>query len=282
MPRLRLSHVAWVLALVAFIALIIGRPSSRALRTQDASNLKQIGQAAIIHAHENNDRLPEAADVWEYAYLLAQSKLLNAPEFWQSKLDPAWSDTHQPGQIFDGNAPHSQPDPKFRLIKPSVAVPVAKLDLKMPSTTPIAWTRGLQPDGTWPKHSPYGGEGGYIAFLGGKVAFYRNLSEANEQLVRFDGNGKTSSILDALPPGTRVSEYVPSAKEEKAWARKNRIRSFVASIPLELVWFTLLWAPFVGLSIFRFLKKKPGSITILFWPVVLTVLLAIIVPTVSR
>lgn len=128
----------------------------------------------------------------------------------------------------------------------------------------------------------YGGDGGYIAFLGGNVAFYRNLSETGEQLVRFDGKGKTSNILEALPPGTRISEYVPSATEAKIWAWKNRLRSLFSPIPAELCWLALLWAPFLFLSISRFAKKKPGAITILLWPLIITVLLAIITPTVGR
>jgi hypothetical protein len=72
---------------------------------------------------------------------------------------------------------------------------------------PIAWTRGLQPDGTWSKDSPHEGEGGYIVFLGGNVSgFTKSLTDS--PLQRYDGNGTTTNILEALPPGTRVGEYL--------------------------------------------------------------------------
>jgi hypothetical protein len=84
----------------------------------------------------------------------------------------------------------------------------------MPSTTPILWTRGLQPDGTWAPHSPYGTHGGFIMFLGGNVAYFRNLSDDGGQLIARTGN-KTANILEALPPGTRIGEYTPTPRRTK-------------------------------------------------------------------
>jgi len=75
-------------------------------------------------------------------------------------------------------------------------------------TTPVAWTRGLRPDGTWAPDSPYAGEGGHVVFLDGNVVFFRRIDGG---LRRFDGKGMTSNILEALPPGARVGEAAPSA-----------------------------------------------------------------------
>lgn len=74
-----------------------------------------------------------------------------------------------------------------------------------PSTTPIAWSRGLHLDGTWdPGAYLTGAGGGYIVYLDGKVRFYRNPGSGDlGQPVGRDGE-KTFNILETLPPGTRV------------------------------------------------------------------------------
>lgn len=227
MPDIRLFHVFWVLGIMAGAAVIIpwfGKTSKCGPRTLDSSNLRQIAQAAIIYSVDHDDRLPEATDVWDFAEKLALYAGLNTPEMWQSKRDPAWIRSDQPAQIISSATPTRQLDPAFRQTKPSIAVPLGKLDMAMPATTPIAWTRGLQPTGTWAKHSPYGTEGGYIAFLNGSVQFFETLSADGGQLIRFDQTGKTANILEALPPDTRIGEYVPTLAEQNDWSRQSRSR----------------------------------------------------------
>lgn len=216
MPRLQPSHAAWVLALLAFIALVVGRPSSRAPRTLDLSNLKQIGLASIIYAHENEDRLPEAADVWEYAYLLARSAGLNEPTFWSSRLDPAWSAPDHPYQISVGKAPHTQPNPEFRLTKPSIAIPVAKLDLTMPATTPIAWTRGLQADGTWAKHSPYTAETAATSHFSAATSPFTATfpRQANNSSASMEKERRPTSSKHSLP-GRALANTSPPQQRPK-------------------------------------------------------------------
>jgi prepilin-type N-terminal cleavage/methylation domain-containing protein/prepilin-type processing-associated H-X9-DG protein len=78
-----------------------------------------------------------------------------------------------------------------------------------PSTTPIAWTRGLRLNGTWdPATSPYEGKGGHIVFLDGHVKWYKRLDSTlpHNQLTRYGTNISTTSILEALPPGACILE----------------------------------------------------------------------------
>lgn len=78
---------------------------------------------------------------------------------------------------------------------------------KLPPTTPLAWTRGLQPDGTWSKTlAPYGNRGGLIVFAGGNLEKY---SKINGKLMKFGTTQPTSDIREALPPGTRILESKP-------------------------------------------------------------------------
>ncbi len=206
-------------ACIVFVAVAIITPpraqvreSSR--RALDASNLRQIGQATLIAAGDHRNHIPAATDVWGHARQLAIYGGLNDGIFWTAGGDPA-------SASFQGVSTVVGPDRKtletaFARSKPAWAVLLGEIDLtSLPSTTPIAWTRGLQPDGTWATHSPYGRQGGHVVFLGGNVRFFREIAE---QLHRHDGGGMTSNILEALPPGARVGEYVPSAEEARAWA----------------------------------------------------------------
>lgn len=122
----------------------------------------------------------------------------------------------------------------------------------MPATTPLIWTRGLQPDGTWSKHSPYGIDGGHITFLGGYTIYYDNLAEEGGQLVRFDGKGPTPNIFEALPPGTQISEYIPTAAEEKKWARINWQRAMLRKATnvwsVSLLFLAVIFTPVFGFS----------------------------------
>lgn len=224
----RLFEYGFVLVVITILAAVIiptightcgGRGSARML---DASNLRQIGQASLIYAQEHKGSLPHATDVWDYAGILGE--ILTYPKMWVSRLDPAWDNPAEfPIHILtDGNTSPAQLDPEFRKSKPCFAVALGKLNENMPATMPIAWTRGLQSDGSWAKHSPYGGDGGYIMYLGGNVVFYKNLKSEGDRLLRYDGKGGTSNILEALPPGCLIGEYIPTAEEKAAWATIKR------------------------------------------------------------
>ena len=215
-----------LLAIPLLAAVIIpmrGKVSCPAPRTRDAAYLRQIGQASLVYASGHNEKLPEATDVWDYARLLAESDLLDDANSWLSRIDPATHTWRTPGiSVLDAPNPGKPRaiNPAFLKTKPSVAVVLGKLSSSMPDTTPIAWTRGLQPDGTWAKHSPYGGEGGFIVFMSSHVVFYRSLATAEGgELVRFEGKSRTANILEALPPECRIGEYVPTSAEQSEWAK---------------------------------------------------------------
>lgn len=259
-----------------------------AKRVSDGSNLRQIGQASLIYAQLHNDQLPQADDIWDYAGLLAEAKIIESASLWLSHSDPA---THGDfrrdldSAIILVPAQTGMPrrlTTEFRKLKPSWAVALGTLTTRMPPTTPIAWTRGLQPDGTWATHSPYGSEGGYIVFIGGNVGFYRDLKSGDE-LVRFDGTGITSNILEALPPGTRIGEYRPTPEEQSSWSRTNRWEQQIETLDdyTPQIGLAMLWAGFIGVSIYRLKKRIPGALTILLWPLVITVILAVCIPTIS-
>jgi hypothetical protein len=217
------------------------------------SNLRSIVQVKLIYANDHNDQLPLGTDIWDDARLLAEADL-NFASIWQSQLDPATTSRNEllevlvPGE----QRKNRQLNPAFRQIKPSYAIPLAKLNTKMTSSTPVIWTRGLQPDGSWSKHSPYGTESGFITFLGGNTSGYRNLSDDGGQLLRFDGKGKTANILEALPPGSKISEYTPTLSEQKKWTRINWQRTTVRKATnlwsISFLFIGIVYMPLFGSS----------------------------------
>lgn len=214
------AGAACVLMLIAAIAVpqvVRMTTKESALRSVASSNLRQIGQASLIFASDNADKIPAATDVWDFARQLAVGGGLNDASIWINPIDPGARETSVTTVLAaDGKTL----DTAFAKLKPSIAVLLSGLDTGLePSTTPIAWTRGLQPDGTWAAHSPYGTRGGHIVFLGGNVQYFHSVVG---QLDRYDGKGKTSDIREALPPGAVIGEYTPTATEAAEWAKAYR------------------------------------------------------------
>lgn len=146
-------------------------------RSRDGSNLREVVQASYIYAQDHNDQFPTGKDIWDHARILAEVDL-DSVSFWQSRIDPATDPNHARDSIL---TPGQQGEIRqlttaFHQIKPSYAIPAAELNTNMPATTPIIWTRGLQPNGSWSKHSPYGTQGGLITFIGGNTSYFMDLS----------------------------------------------------------------------------------------------------------
>jgi hypothetical protein len=160
--------------------------------------------------------------------------------------------------------------------------PGTRLD-KLPSTTPIAWTRGLGPDGTWAKHSPNSGEGGYVVYAGGNVHFMRRVQD---EFIHAGTGAKTNSVAEALPPGTKIWEYVPSAEEVAAWTTPSAVRTRVAEVKTRAWLREWGWTlGFVGVALvgalLRFFRVLGTGGMIVFW-ILGGAAVLVLTPTVSR
>jgi len=177
----------------------------------DSTKLRAIGQAWLYCGSVNPGGLaPEnLTDVYALAAAIAREGGISLPGFWISRLDPAVTGTI-PTSILSPSVAGAAPaiNPQFLALPLSVAVALVPNPGSLPSSTPIAWTRGLQADGTWRKDSPYGGTGGNIFFADGQV---RQYAENKVQLVKWETNIPTSNIAEALPPGTRIGESAASS-----------------------------------------------------------------------
>lgn len=276
-PWVRQLAVAacFVLVAGAIIVPTVGKSRCTSPRTVDSSNLRQVGQASLIAAGDHNNQLPRATDVWDYARQLAVDGGLNDGTIWISSLDPA-REAAPSGVSTVVDSDKRAIHPAFLASKPSFAVALGDLNANMPGTTPVAWTRGLQPDGTWAAHSPYGIQGGHIVFLAGNVEFYKDVKDS---LVSFDGKRRTSNILEALPPGTRIGEYVPNEAERLSWANSNRARGITDRI--DSVFWPVLWVVTLLVLLAQCIRRRwPWSF--LIWFLLLSIFGAIIVPTVAH
>jgi hypothetical protein len=182
----------------------------------EGTNLRTIGQAMIAAENDHPGVLSSYSppDIYALAAQLARSGM-NGPDLWLSKIDannPFPSDPPK-SILADPVANGTRAiNPKFQGLPLAIAVALFApgTDItQLPPTTPLAWTRGLQPDGMWSKTSaPYGDSGGFIVFVGGNLEKY---SAIDGKLVKFGTTQPTSDIREALPPGTRISES-PSSR----------------------------------------------------------------------
>jgi prepilin-type N-terminal cleavage/methylation domain-containing protein len=229
-----LTVIAIIGILAAIIIPTVGKVRETARRSVDSSNLRQIGQAALIYAADNKDRLPgdkistnaqsygindsTAGSVTTpeiFAAALAVGGGLNDATIWVSGGDsnvPTGSDQTKASTVL--NNTRTALEPNFSQLTLAYGV-VTGLGAGDSSTIPVAFTRGIaaSTDGKWSAtKGTYKDEGGHIVFLGGNVAFYRNLGSAatTGELINSNGN-KTNKITDTVKANTtkRFLEEAP-------------------------------------------------------------------------
>jgi hypothetical protein len=225
-PQPRVRQRAFMVKLIvtlAFVAVIgwllfsmAGHVYVEDRRVIEGSNLRSIGGTMLAAENDHPGVLSSVnrPNIHAYAAQLARFGL-NNPYLWLSRFDAANPyPTDQPTHILaaDPTADDSRPiNPQFQNLPLAFAValfPPGTDITKLPVTTPLAWTRGLQPDGTWSEtHAPYGDWGGHIVFAGGNLEKFKTI---DGKLVKFGTTQPTSDIREALPPGTRILESPPN------------------------------------------------------------------------
>jgi hypothetical protein len=180
----------------------------------DGISLRTIGNAELVHEQNYPGALTSDAvpDIYAFAAQLARDGQLVEPKTWFSKFDEGFNLSSKfPSTIVDPAAAGAVApiNPKFQGTPLAFAValfPKGTHVSTLPSTVPLAWTRGLQTDGTWRKDSPYGGVGGFVFFLGNNLTYFKGSTASNGGLTTLKGQS-TTNILETLPPGTRISEF---------------------------------------------------------------------------
>jgi len=228
-----LIELLTVIAIIGILASIIiptvGNVRKTAQRTVDANSLREIAKTAQVYATDNGDRLPgtnisatlqpdtsSGATIQSWAGVLARSAGLNQPSFYFSKNDSNYPAVLPPSIIDIAPSGAAALNAEFSAATTILAIEVVGgLRLSDPSTCPLAYTRGLKEDGEWDiAAGTYQAEGGHIAFIGGNVVYYKNLTETENQQVKAKASGaasRTSNIKEALPYRTnRVKIYATS------------------------------------------------------------------------
>jgi prepilin-type N-terminal cleavage/methylation domain-containing protein len=228
-----LIELLTVIAIIGILAAIliptVGKVRETARRTVDANNIRQIGQATLIYASEFNGRLPGTAQtrlsdsangygtvipdgdygddvtIHQFAAALARNGGLNDANLWVSNSDEAALAANGVlTTVIESTSPTSTLADNFN---PTTVVSfnaVSGLTTNRPSTTPVAFTRGLANDGTWEPSGTtvtsgvYGEDGGHIAFLGGNVTFYQNLGTETQGRLAAVGGAQTRDIFQTL------------------------------------------------------------------------------------
>jgi prepilin-type N-terminal cleavage/methylation domain-containing protein len=217
-----LTVIAIIGILAAILIPVVGKVRETAQRASDLANIRSIGQAALVYAHEHNGSLPptnlpaaagttgfiasgtaSTTTLYSYAAALALGGGLNNAAVWVSPSDLVG--TQGLSTILDNAQPRgfASTTPAFDGATLSFQA-FSGLRTSMGATTPVVWTRGLAAaTGAWDndrQNSVYGSDGGHVFFLGGNVQFFDNLGpdDANGRLVAVNGN-RTRQLLSAAP-----------------------------------------------------------------------------------
>ena len=223
-----LTVIAIIGILITVLIPTIGKVRETARRTVDASNIRQVGHAALIYASNNRERLPSTTlnivngristfggttDIHSYAAALAVDGGLDDSSIWVSGSDDDLANIPTSyGTIWDTSLAPADINALFNDKTVSFEA-VSGLSMGVPSTTPIAFTRGLLATGLWSATNlMYGADGGHIVFLGGNVAFYKDVQGdgVNGNLVDTQG-GQTLDITETIPSTAIIHGYFAAA-----------------------------------------------------------------------
>lgn len=211
----------------AIIVPALDRAREAARMSVDASNIRQIGQASLIYARDNQGQLPpvggygyrgltqhgelgpmgsQTPSLHAIAAALARSGGLNDASIWISSSDEHREISPAPQTTVLTGTTTKTLTPTFAESGLSIAY-IAGLNTSFRSDIPVAFTRGLNKsggNGLWiatSGHGVYGSEGGFIVFLGGQVGFYKDVGTTAQTgiFVDFDNGASTNIMGNALP-----------------------------------------------------------------------------------
>ncbi|MDR1437588.1 MAG: type II secretion system GspH family protein [Puniceicoccales bacterium] len=216
-----LIEVLAVIAIISILATLltpsIGGLLARARRARAMNNMRQIAIAYQNYANGGGSpwELRSADCLWQWAGTLARQASINDgaiyifPDDYLVERDPRPA-PKSIGRYADGNW---EVDEAFRSYPLSVTVIAGIASDAPPSTTPLAYTRGLDPEmGHWRKSTGasggvYGERGGLVVFLDGHVEFFEFIDPKNPPFFCHDSGLATVDIRRAVNPGARALSW---------------------------------------------------------------------------
>jgi len=211
-----LTVIAIIGILAAIIIPAVGNVRIKAAQAASASDLKQIALAynnfAISGARSrtirNDGGTYNATSPAQWAQILAQYAELNDGSLYFIASADDVAGRSIPKVILDvDDAPTGSFEADVNSYG-SYAMAVNVSPNAQSSITPLIWTKGIATT-SWDQDksvSPWGDDGGHIAFLDGHVSFYPDLgpSPANGELVSTTGT-PTNDITAAVPASVEPS-----------------------------------------------------------------------------
>ena len=219
-----LVELLTVIAVIGILAVIliptVGGVQERARRAAAASQLRKIHGAYIAYTTEGTRaRSINASSIYDWARVLAQYGDFNQAENYIISEDPLVEfEEAFPAVVATPPASGTgdwQVNSAFAAFPLSFAV-ANRLSSQAPSTTPLAWTRGLNTNGRWSDFDAanpgvYGADGGHVILLSGAVEFYEDLNNDGGKLINYRTQQPTGNIADALSPNAEGIDYTGNA-----------------------------------------------------------------------
>lgn len=193
----------------------VGVVREKAQRMATAQKLRQIGLAVATYQSVTG-RSVSGSDIGEWMASLASETGVREGDLYIYEEDPLLAQTTgsiPPVLVAPGKTGAWEEISGFEDWPIGVTVVSGLNPLSNPSTTPVAWTRGLTPSGQWgdfgtARPGIYGSKGGYIVFMDGHVEFHSNLARDGGQLVDYQSGLPVSDIRRAVNPGAKAFDFL--------------------------------------------------------------------------
>ena len=163
-------------------------------------NLRELGKSYHLYLHENNGSHIPANVSGVHGWAMELEDKVGYDDASVYLLDGDLVQVEHEGDIAESVRDKSFPGMPF-----SISLVAGETPSDAPgSTTPLAWTRGLQPDGSWSASILHSTE---------RVASYSfsmvmsSSTSVDSALLNFETKEPTSDIAKALPQGAKILEY---------------------------------------------------------------------------
>lgn len=194
------------------------------VKAQNAA--RSISNAWISAARTGSkSRMIAAKDIYGWAEKLARYGEMNEPSMWILDFDVAVAEKAAEGapmplSVINRVGTSTQINPEFKAYPISWEV-ANRTEPNAPSGTPLVWSRGLKPNGSWDMNDGvFKDEGGIMAFTDGHVSWFTSMrdDETRNGLLKIYGQTqRTFNIGQAIRGGSANilrSDIQSSADEE--------------------------------------------------------------------